>query len=130
MISESTIIPVLNNAGGQQRNNSSNPKKNGSNSMVLVDDQKDGAMQTPKNDANLKMRSIQQNNSATRVQAKRTGLSMEGVNLKLPANNFIHQSQEQLNPNFDSQQPTREKSLNQRRPLRSPGDQQTIKNIA
>lgn len=55
---------------------------------------------------------------------------MEGVNLKLPTNNFVNQSQEQLNPNFDSQRPSQEKSLNQRRPLRSPGDQQTIKTMA
>lgn len=53
---------------------------------------------------------------------------MEGVTLKLPANNFINQSQEQLKPNFDSQQAA--PSLNQRRPLRSPGDQQTIKALA
>ena len=101
--------------------------------MVLVDDQKDGAtMQTPKNDLghNPKMRQIQQNNSATRVQVQRTGLSMEGVHLKLPANNFINQSQEQLKPNFDGHQPTQDKSLNQRRPLRSPGDQQALQNMA
>ena len=39
-MAESPIIAGLNTGG--QRNNSSNPKKHGSNSMVLVDDQKDG----------------------------------------------------------------------------------------
>lgn len=60
----------------------------------------------------------------------RTGLSLEGKNMVLPMNNFVHQSQEQLNSNFDDHPPAQERSMNQRRPLRSPIDQQAMKNMA
>lgn len=70
---EPTIVPVLNNNNLGPRNSSNPAKRKGSNSMVMVDDQANGAGMTqtpvypPAN--NLKARSIIQTNSATRVQA-------------------------------------------------------------
>lgn len=96
LIAESPILPLK--VGAQQRNNSSNPNKDGhnSNNSILVDEHGDGGkVQTPKQNVNTnaKIRTTNQlNNSATRVPTMRTGLSLEGKNMLLPPNNFVHQS--------------------------------------
>lgn len=86
-------------------------------------------MQTPKHDLSQKLRNAILTNSASR---QKTNLVTEGTGMKLQANNFVqqsnhqsHQSQEQINVrNQIDCQPGQAQSLNQRRPLRSPQDQE------